>query len=277
MAGQARRRGLEKPAVITTNPYYAAYGSFDWAGPVTYYAWDDWAALSALEPWWPAINDAYEAISARGHRVCTVSQPLLDRIAPTGTGAVVSNGILPEEWQPPWQTPDWTDDLPKPRILYVGAIHSRLNVDLVRQIAERFATGSMIVIGPVAIPEVAAELSTIANVVLKAPVSRGLVAGLTHAVEVCVMPHHRNPLTESMSPLKIYEYCAAGGPSAVSDLPPVHGIHKAVHIVKEGASFPDAVAAAIAQGPMDEADRQAFLTANSWAERHGRILDLALD
>jgi hypothetical protein len=90
------------------------------------------------------------------------------------------------------------------------------------------------------------------------------------------MPHHRTPLTEAMSPLKIYEYCAAGRPIATTDIAPVRGIHKSVVLVEEGASFADGVARALAMGPMTEADRQAFLAQNSWASRHEAILKLAL-
>jgi hypothetical protein len=159
--------------------------------------------------------------------------------------------------------------------LYAGAIHSRLNVDLVRQIVERFRDGSMIVVGPIADQNTAEALSQIPGLVLRDPVSREAITGLTASVDACVLPHHRTALTESMSPLKLYESVAAGRPSAVSDLPPVHGVHSSIRIVRDGESFPDAVAAAIASGPIPEPERRAFVLANSWAERHGRILDFA--
>ena len=41
---EAGRLGLERPAVITANPLLAGFGAFDWAGPVTFYAWDDWTS-----------------------------------------------------------------------------------------------------------------------------------------------------------------------------------------------------------------------------------------
>jgi hypothetical protein len=271
----ARKLGLKSPAIITTNPFYAAYGPQDWSGPVTYYAFDDWAAHDAYARWWPDYLRAYAEIHRRGHRVCAVSQHLLSRIDPTGPGLVAPNGIVPEEWQPPWRAPDWLAALPRPYILYTGAIHSRLDLEAIREVAARFPMGSLLFVGPIGNAEVAAELVKIPRVHLQDSVSRQLVAGLTRTVDVCIMPHHRNALTESMSPLKIYEYCAAGRPSVATDIASVRTIHPQVVLVPPGASFADGVERALAVGPMPEEERQQFIRENSWHGRHDAILRLA--
>ncbi|MGZ3363660.1 MAG: glycosyltransferase family 4 protein [Caulobacteraceae bacterium] len=272
----AEKLGLKRPAIITTNPFYAAYGPADWCGPVTYYAFDDWAAYEDHSRWWPDYIRAYAEIRRRGHRVCAVSQHLLDRINPTGPGLVTPNGIVPEEWQPPWQTPDWLAGLPRPLILYTGAIHSRLDLDAVREVAVRYPRATILFIGPVSHSEVADQLKQIPGVQLRESLGRPLVAGLTRAADVCIMPHHRNALTESMSPLKIYEYCAAGGPSAATDIPPVRNIHESVVLVPPGASFADGVERALAMGPMPEDERQRFIRENSWRGRHDALLAFAM-
>ena len=271
----AKKLGLNTPAIITTNPFYAAYGPQEWAGPVTYYAFDDWAAHDAYSRWWPAYLRAYAEIRRRGHRVCAVSQHLLARIDPLGPGLVAPNGIVPEEWQPPWREPDWLAELPRPYILYTGAIHSRLDLEAIRDVARRFPSGSLLFVGPIRNPEVASELAKIPRVHLRDSLSRQLVAGLTRAVDVCIMPHHRNALTESMSPLKIYEYCAAGRPSVATDIASVRNIHEQVVLVPPGASFADGVERALAIGPMAEDERQQFIRENSWRGRHDAILALA--
>ena len=277
LSARANALRLAAPAMITTNPFFAAYAPLRWAGPVTYYAFDDWAAFDEHRDWWPDYLDAYDAIRRRGHRVCAVSQHLLDRLNPTGPGLVVPNGITPGEWREFAKAPDWLLALPQPRILYSGAIHGRLDVGAVREVAARFSAGSVIVIGPVSDEEVAKALRRISGVhVMPATADRDLITGLTRNVDVCIMPHHRTPLTQSMSPLKIYEYCAAGRPVAATDMVPVRGIHKGVVLVKSGDSFPDAVARALEIGPMSEMERQDFLLENSWARRHEQILALAL-
>jgi teichuronic acid biosynthesis glycosyltransferase TuaH len=277
LSRRSRELGLESPAVITTNPFYAAYAPFQWAGPVTYYAFDDWAGYEQHAKWWPDYERAYKLIKARGHRVCAVSRHLLERLDPTGLGLVVPNGIVPMEWQKPGIAPAWLQALPHPRILYTGAIHFRLDVEAVRQVAERFRHGSVIFMGPVVSPDVGRQLSVIPGVHMQEPVeSRELIVAVTSNVDVCIMPHHRNLLTESMSPLKIYEYCAAGRPVAATDISPVRGIHKHVVLVQDNRTFADGVEQALALGPINEPDRCAFIAANSWARRHDAILDLAL-
>ena len=276
LQARAKHLGLDRPVVITTNPFYAAFAPLDWAGPVTYYAWDDWAALASLQRWWDDFDTAYRTLSERGVRVCAVTDNLLRRIEPTAAAAVVPNGVVPSEWQPPWEAPAWLEPLPRPRILYVGAIHERLDMNAVREISQHFSAGSIVVVGPVANTEVVKQLTALPNVHVKEPLSHSQIAGLMHAADVCIMPHHRNALTESMSPLKIYEYCSAGRPVVATDLPAVRGVSDRVRLVPTGSSFVPAVEEALSDGPMPEAERTGFLQRNSWQGRHEQILDLAL-
>jgi glycosyltransferase involved in cell wall biosynthesis len=273
---RAEQLGLDRPALITTNPFYAAFGLFDWAGPVTYYAWDDWAALPALKRQWADFETAYRIIGGRGTRVCAVSATLIDRIVPTGPHKVVPNGILPSEWQPPWKVPPWLNSLPSPRILYVGAIHERLDTEAMREISKNFPTASILVVGPAANMDVVAQLSALPNVHVHEQMPHSEIIGLTHSADVCIMPHHSNALTESMSPLKVYEYCAAGRPSVITSLSPVRNVHRSVRLVPPGGSFIEPIQQALRDGPMPEAERQIFLQQNSWEGRHEDILDLAL-
>jgi len=273
----SRALGLDRPAVVTDHPFVAGFAPLEWAGPVTYYGWDDWSELPALEPWWSAIDAAYERIRTRGCRVATVSQPILDRIRPIGASLVVPNGLAPDEWQPPWARPALSVDSARPLILYIGSIGHRLDVGVLKAIAERFADGEVLLVGPVGDPEVLRDLAAIPNLRVEGKISRKDIAGLVHAADVCIMPHRRTPLTEAMSPLKIYEYLAAGRPVVASDLPPVRAIDPRVLLVPAGDSsaFADALSRALTLGPATEEERCRFVAENTWASRRERILELA--
>jgi len=272
----AERRGLRRPAVVTAHPFVAAFAELDWAGPVTLLASDDWAAHPAYERWHSAYLAAYEQVARRRLRVCAVTQAIVERIGPEGPAAVVPNGVDPKEWLEVEPAPDWLTELPGPRFLYVGTLDSRLDVEAVLAVARSWPEGSVVLAGPVADGDHLARLREEPNLHLPGLVPREQVAALAHAADVCLVPHRQLPLTEAMSPLKIYEYMAGGGPVAATDLPPLRGIEGPLELVAPGGDFCDGVRAALARGPMAEAERQRFVAANAWSRRTDQVLALAL-
>ena len=276
LRGAALHMAMDAPAVITCNPFVAAWCPLEWSGPVTFYAFDDWASYPAHREWWPAYEAAYARISTLGRRVCAVSQAIVDRIAPTGPALVVPNGLAPDEWAPPWEAIGWFRSLPRPRVLYVGSLDDRLDVAALAETAHRFSGGSVVLVGPLLDGAALASLWQAPNVTIAPPVGRRAVAGLVRDADVCVLPHRRTSLTHAMSPLKLYEYLAGGRPVAATDLPPVRAMAGRIVLVGESASFAEGVARALALGPCSEEERTDFVTANSWARRHQAILDFAL-
>jgi teichuronic acid biosynthesis glycosyltransferase TuaH len=272
----AERRGLSRPAVVTAHPFVAAFADLDWAGPVTLLASDDWAAHPDYEPWRPAYLAAYKRVAQRRLRVCAVTKTIVERIEPEGPAAVVPNGVDPQEWLSVGPPPAWLTHLPGPRFIYVGTLDSRLDVEAVLSVARTWREGSIILAGPVADPGHLARLREEPNVHLPGPVPRDQVAALAHAADACLLPHRQLPLTEAMSPLKIYEYLAGGGPVAATDLPPLRGIEGPLELVAPGGDFVAGVRAALARGPMAEAERERFVAGNAWSRRTDEVLALAL-
>jgi teichuronic acid biosynthesis glycosyltransferase TuaH len=273
----ALARGLERPALIVAHPLLAGFGAFEWAGPVTYYAWDDWTASEPHRRWWPAYDDAFARLRDSGRRVCAVSDGILRRVAATGPQAVVPNGIEPAEWLAPGEPPAWFRALPRPRLLYVGSLDSRVDVGQVEAVARAFDSGSVTLIGPMLEPDHFAPLRALANVTVRGPAGRADVSGLIAHADAGLVPHVRNALTQSMSPLKLYEYLAGGRPVAAVDLPPIAATRDPrVVLVGPGDGFAAAVGRALEIGPAGDAERKAFVQANSWDRRFERLLDVAL-
>ena len=273
----ARRQGLDRPALLTTNPFLAAFAPLEWAGSVTFYATDDWTAHHKLQPWRPALETAFERIREARRRVLAVSEPIIDRIAPHGPSLVVPNGIEPAEWIEPGPAAEWFLRLPSPRALYVGTLDSRIDVDAVRAVAEAYPDGSVVLVGTWADLDHLAALRALPNVHLERRLPREEVAALTAAAEICLIPHVRNQLTEAMSPLKLYEYLAAGRPVAAVDLPPIRTVESGrLATAAPGGDFAGAVRAALAAGPAPEDERLAFIEENSWSRRHEAVLRFAL-
>jgi glycosyltransferase involved in cell wall biosynthesis len=272
---EAERFGLENPVLITAHPFVAGFADLGWADAVTFYAYDDLAAHPAYERWWPAYQEAYSRMREAGTRVCAVSDVVLDAVAPTGPGLVVPNGIEPAEWEAPAR-PGWLEDDGRPLMVYVGALGARLDIGAVLRIAERFADARIMFVGPSVDPDHLRPLRDVPNVELRAAVPRAEVTGLIHAADVGLVPHVRSPLTEGMSPLKLYEYLAGGLPVAGTDLPPMRGIDPRVVLAPEGGDMVGAVDRALGLGRAEEPVRRAFVAANSWRARQDALLGVAL-
>ena len=273
----ALRLGLERPAVISAHPLLAGLGRFEWAGPVTYYAWDDWTASAPHRRWWDAYDHAFLGLRAARRRACAVSEGILRRVAPTGPHAVIPNGVDPEEWVAPGPSPDWFRSLPRPRLAYVGTLDARVDVGQVEAVAAAFPEGSLTLIGPMLEPSAFAALRRIRNVTIRPWAGRAEVTGLVSDADACLIPHVRNDFTRSMSPLKLFEYLAGGRPVAAVDLPPIASVAAPrLVLVRAGEDFVDGVRRALEIGPASEAERLAFIADNSWTSRFERLLDLAL-
>jgi len=274
---EAQRLGLEAPAVITTNPLVAAFSPMAWASAVTYFGRDDWLSYTARREYWPAYRAAYRQISDAEIGVAAVSQQIIDRIAPRGPHVVVPNGVDPADWAGPVPPPpDWLAGIPTPRAIYVGTIDERLDTEGVAALAAQRPDLQIVLLGPAPDPVYVAALRRIANVHIHPGVGRGELVAALRNCDVSLLAHRRTPLTEAMSPLKVYEYLAAGLPVVAIDLPPIREIDGRVLIVPSTAEMASAIDAALLLGRATEDERAAFVERNSWAARHRLVMDLVM-
>ena len=129
-------------------------------------------------------------------------------------------------------------------------------------------------VGPAPDARDIAPLKDLPNVHIRGRVGRREVISVLRNSELTLLAHRRTPLTEAMSPLKVYEYLAAGKPVLATDLAPVRGFGDRVHLTETVSDFIDLIDSALAQGSLAEEERLAFVTANAWSSRHKEILAL---
>lgn len=277
---QALRRAAEgaemqTPSFVTANPLVAGFSELDWTDGAVYYARDDWLSSPARRRYWPAYEEAYRRISESGRAVAAVSQEIIDRIDPKGPHRVVPNGIEPDEWSGPVPpAPSWFDSIPGPRAVYVGTLDSRLDIAGLTRVAAARPDLQIVLIGPAPDGAYIAPLKALANVTIRGEVGRREVVGVLRNTELTLLAHRRTPLTEAMSPLKVYEYLAAGKPVLATDLRPVRGFGPRVHMTESVSDFVDLIDPALAQGTLAEDERLAFVSDNAWPSRHREILTL---
>ena len=271
----ASRAELRSPSFVTVNPLVAGFATLDWTDAALYYARDDWLSSPSRRHYWPAYREAYRRMADNGIAVAAVSQEIIERIEPTGPHGVVPNGIEPLEWlgnQP--EQPRWMARIPGPRAVYVGTLDSRVDIDGLRRLADVRPDLQIILIGPVPQRAYLASLSGLKNVHVRSEVRREEVVAVLRNAELTLLAHRHTPLTEAMSPLKVYEYLAAGRPVLATDLGPVRHFGSRVHLAASVSDFADLVDAALGQGIQNESDRVAFIEENAWSTRHREILAL---
>ncbi|MBA3809906.1 MAG: glycosyltransferase [Solirubrobacterales bacterium] len=149
--------------------------------------------------------------------------------------------------------------LPSPRIVFTGAIVSiKLDMALIAELARLRPQWSFALVGPIGPGDPHTDVSSLRaepNIHLLGARSYAQLPEVLRAADAGLIPYARNELTESIFPMKVYEYLAAGIPVVATPLPALAGL-------ADVASAPDAAGIAAL---LDEA-----LAADSEERRRAR-------
>ena len=127
-------------------------------------------------------------------------------------------------------------------------------------------------------PEHFEALHRLPNVHFRPRVPRAVVSAVVAGADVGLVLHVQTEFTEAMSrPLKLYEYLAAGKPAvAVETARGLRGLSDRLLTVPPNGDMVAATHEALRLGAQTEADRLAFIDANSWGRRYEELFNLAL-
>jgi glycosyltransferase involved in cell wall biosynthesis len=271
----ARRLGMRQPLLWVNDPSRAAVlVRTGW--PALYDITDDWLLADRSERQRERIA-ADERVLMQRCAAVVVCSPQLQR----AKGAVrpvtlIPNAVDVEHYRRPAPRPD---DLPAGRCaVYVGTLHEdRLDVELCVRTVRTLPPGcSLVLVGPDALsPASRARLAGEPDVVLAGARPYAVVPGYLQHADVLLVPHLVTDFTDSLDPIKLYEYLAVGRPVVST---PVAGFRERADAVTLAASeeFPQAVAAALdadaesSGAPIVQtvqADRPAVSVVPSWGER----------
>jgi len=173
--------------------------------------------------------------------------------------------------------PEPLDQAPiaRPRLGYFGVIDERVDLKLLKQIAERRRDWQIVLVGPVTKID-SADIPQLPNVhALGRKEYRELPAYL-RGWDVAIMPFALNDATRHISPTKTPEYLAGGRPVAstpIADVVDPYGRMGLVDIGSGAAGFERAIELALGRDVAElrrRADR--FLATNSW-DRTWREID----
>jgi len=167
-------------------------------------------------------------------------------------------------------------DIPTPRIGYVGSINYRIDWDLVEHILRCLPQFNVVFVG---ISAGDSRFDSLArryqNMHSLGPRSYAQIPAYLHAMDVCVIPFLATPLTISQSPLKLFDYLAAGKPIVATNVGNMGELEQWVQIADSHDGFCPAIEKAVAEDcPELQQSRRLVASQNSWNVRVEQIWDI---
>ncbi len=247
---------------------------------VVYDITDDWISFDQPPALRSRIQEQDRQLCQKANAVIVCSQklhklkqPLVAEerlhLIPNGVNVEHYTSVLDRTLTAAETTQAW----PKPVFGYTGTIHAdRVDVELVAAVARQLTSGCIALVGPDFLPPAKRKmLEATGRVVMTGPVPYAKIPDYMRAFDVCITPHRMTPFTESLNPIKLWEYLAAGKPIVSTDVAGFRDYPQYVRIARDKDSFVQAIYQALEESPELAFERQAEAAKHSWASRVDQI------
>lgn len=233
--------GFRNPILWINDPAGAA--TLETTGwPALYDVTDDWLEADRTEAEHERLIRAEALLMERCAEVVVCSPALVRTKGASRRVTLIPNAVDVEAYRVPRERPG---DLPDgPVAVYLGTVHTdRIDVGLCVETAKAVrGRGRLVMVGPALLgPEDRGRLETAGVTLLGAKDRADVPAYLQHA-DVLLVPHVVTSFTDSLDPIKLYEYRAVGRPVVST---PVAGFREGGDpriTVATGSGFATAVA-----------------------------------
>jgi len=277
----AANLGMKSP-VLWLNPHSAVHmvGKMG-ERAVIYDITDDWIRLTQSEALARLIAQQDTLLCKRADAVIVCSQRLFElkrdlaqnlHLIPNGVDADHYRCVLDDTGPMPEETTRWE----KPVLGYTGTVHpDRVDLPLVEEIAKQLSAGSIALVGPMHVSaEWRERLAKTGRVHFTGPVPYARLPQMMRAFDICITPHRVTPFTESLNPIKLWEYLAAGKPILSTDVAGFRDYPQWVQIVSDAEAFVRASESALRELPEKRAERRNEARCHSWEARLDTILEV---
>ena len=226
-----------------------------------------------LFAWYPSFARPYDgALTALAHTTITGTAELA-RLRPGAT--FVPSGANFELFSTPAPPPEGIAQLPRPILGYFGTISERLDFDLILCLARHFSTGSIVMIGPVHLPD--SQMAHAPNIHYLGLKSHATLPGYAQAFDVALIPFRLTPATLKLNPVKTLEYLSTGKPVVATPLPDLQSFYSDCLYLADPENFTDAVHQALVSPDPHKISRGITLAQTaSWQEMTNQMNALLL-
>lgn len=179
---------------------------------------------------------------------------------------VPHGAALPSDPGPPGPAPEDISAIPSPIIGFVGTIGPAVDLELLEALAEGRKDWSFVLIGEVRRP--LGGLAARPNVYLLGPKRREELPRYLSCFSAGIIPYRVSPETETVHPVKTYDYLAAGLPVISTRLAELDGLKDMVKLAAGREDFLVRLERALAgDTPELRRQRREFARNNSWDAR----------
>ena len=228
------------------------------------------------------VEELEKQMMARVDAVIVVSQKLYESKLPIKANTyLVPNGVNYQAYSAALDDQYLPDDLKAikcPRLGYIGLIGDKLNFRMLKELAEENPQWSLVLLGQVRVSKQAdawQALQMLPNVHHLGPVAVSQVQHYVKGFQVGLMPYVQNRHAENISPLKLYDYLAAGIPIASVDIPAAREFGLYIHLGDSTQNFIQAVRAALVDTtPERRQARRNVAAGHTWEVRVEQLSDL---
>jgi glycosyltransferase involved in cell wall biosynthesis len=194
---------------------------------------------------------------------------------------LVPNGVNYQAYSDALADPQFPAELSTiemPRLGYSGLIGDRLDLEMLRTLAERHSEWSLVFLGEARVEqqaEIWQALLALPNVHYLGQVDVSHVPNYLKGFQVGLMPYTLGRESDNISPLKLYDYLATGLPVASMDIPAAREFSSYIHLASRAADFSGAISAALADtAPARCQERRRVASQHTWEARVEQLSDL---
>jgi glycosyltransferase involved in cell wall biosynthesis len=279
-----RRLGFDEPIIWLSRPVMANLVDFLNGKLVIYHVVDEYLSYVRDNVEDLRRQQAWDRqMLERADLVIVVSESLFQRKQPYNSHTyVVPNGVDYQAYTQALESheplPPDIAGLPKPVIGYSGLIAARLDLDLLQYVATSHPEWSVTLVGATDDRHCGAELAALRQIDNVHFLGRKEINQVPHyvkAFDVCLIPYQVDERAQNASPLKLYDYMAAGKPIVTTNFSVANQFKEVVRIADTQAEFSRYIEESLAEGGQDLfLKRRRIAAENTWDKRVEQLSDI---
>lgn len=170
--------------------------------------------------------------------------------------------------------PDELEHIPKPIIGFIGSLFHWVDIDLISKTAQTYPDYSFVLVGPV--HEI--TIPKLPNLYSLGPKPYAQIPSFVNAFDVCLIPFIRDPLSDKVDPIKVYEYLALGKPVVAINLPELEKMQRLIYLAQNNDEFIAMTKQAVFEQNADLRKRRIeYAKENSWDQRVADLVKIATE